>query len=73
MSTTASDDEAGAVVGSDGYVHARAETRSLRAPKRRASDWLAAMHAHTADRTAEAKAFAHHLTEILAFNGVTEA
>jgi hypothetical protein len=73
MSRTGTDDDAGALAGTDGYVHARTATRSLRAPKRRASEWLAAMHAQTADRTAETKAFAHHLTEIPAFNGVTEA
>jgi hypothetical protein len=61
--------EVQAVIGVDGLIHARREPRSQRTRKLAASEWVL-RDDHDADPTAEAGAFADHLSRILAFNGV---
>jgi hypothetical protein len=65
-----------AVIGTDGFVHARHEGhegRSLRARKCTAREWLFDVHAPNEKPAVATQQFVHRLSEILQFNGVEPA
>ncbi len=63
--------EVQAVIGVDGCVHARRSSRSLRAPKLTASEWLE--HLPGATEEERLAAFTNELDALASFNGVTPA
>jgi hypothetical protein len=62
-----------AVIGTDGFVHARHGGRSIRANKLTAREWLFDVHAPNEKPAVATQQFVHRLSEILAFNGVESA